>query len=157
MPQKSKPNSISLSSLAAQAERMERDLSAIRQALRRPLDAEVAKGKLTAPQTAVMQVVVSRPGISLKELSLEVSLAHSTVSGIADRLEKQGMLERKTDREDGRVSQIFPTGIVTAFVRDRIPALAQGPLQSALKRGRPAERAAIEQALSRLRELLSAE
>jgi len=154
MPPELKSNSRSVS---AQAERVERDLSVIRQALRKPLDAEVAKGKLTAPQTAVMQVVVSRPGISLKELSREVSLAHSTVSGIADRLEKQGMLERKTDREDARVSRIFPTGIVTAFVRDRIPAVAQGPLQSALKRARPAERAAIEHALSRLRELLSAE
>jgi DNA-binding MarR family transcriptional regulator len=157
MPQKLKPNSRSMSVLAAQAERMERNLSAIRQALRRPLDAEVAKGKLTAPQTAVIQVVVSRPGISLKELSREVSLAHSTVSGIADRLEKQGMLERKTDREDGRISRIFPTAVVTAFVRDRIPALAQGPLQSALKRARPAERTAIVQALQRLRELLSAD
>ncbi len=157
MPPRLKPNSRSVRALAAQAERMERDLSAIRQALRKPLDAEVAKGKLTGPQTAVMQVVVSRPGISLKELSREVSLAHSTVSGIADRLEKLGMLERKTDREDGRVSRIFPTAIVTAFVRDRIPALAQGPLQSALKRARPAERAAIEKALRRLRELLSAE
>lgn len=157
MPPRLKPNSRSIGALAAQAERMERDLSAIRQALRRPLDAEVAKGKLTAPQTAVMQVVVNRPGISLKELSREVSLAHSTVSGIADRLEKQGMLERKVDREDGRVSRIFPTAVVTAFVRDRIPALAQGPLQSALKLARPAERVAIEQALRRLRELLSAD
>lgn len=157
MPPKQKPNIWRQGTPAAQAERMERDLSAIRRALRRPLDAEVAKGRLTAPQTAVMQVVVGRPGISLKELSREVSLAHSTVSGIADRLEERGMIQRKPDGADGRVSRIFPTGAVTSFVRDRIPALARGPLQSALKKARPAERTAIEQALRRLRELLNAD
>ncbi len=157
MPPKQKPNPRHRGSAAAQAGQMERDLSAIRRALRKPLDAEVAKGQLTAPQTAVMQVVLGRPGISLKELSLEVSLAHSTVSGIADRLEERGMIQRKPDGADGRVSRIFPSGVVTSFVRDRIPALARGPLQSALRKARPAERTAIEQALRRLRELLSAE
>ena len=34
--------------LGAQVEKMEQDLGAIRQALRRPLDAAVAKGELTA-------------------------------------------------------------------------------------------------------------
>src|SRR5260370_34550614 len=74
--------------IAAQAQRMERDLSVIRRTLRKPLEAEVAKGELTVPQSAVMQVVVRQNGISLKDLSREVSLAHSTVSGIVDRLEK---------------------------------------------------------------------
>jgi DNA-binding MarR family transcriptional regulator len=41
------------------------------------------------PQSAVIQAVVKHDGISLKDLSREVSLAHSTVSGIVDRLEKR--------------------------------------------------------------------
>ncbi len=81
--------------LSAEVEEMERSLGAIRRALRKPLDAEVAKGNLTAPQTGVMQAVVRSNGISLKELSHAVSLAHSTVSGIVDRLEKRGMIERR--------------------------------------------------------------
>jgi DNA-binding MarR family transcriptional regulator len=140
--------------IAAQARRLERDLSAIRRALRKPIEAEVAHGELTMPQVAAMRTVVARPGISLKDLSREVSLAHSTVSGIADRLEKRGMIERRPDPVDGRVSRIYPTAVVTEFVSDRIPELTSGPLERALARVTTEERDAIERALRRLRELL---
>jgi DNA-binding MarR family transcriptional regulator len=140
--------------IAAQAQRMERDLSGIRRALRKPLEAEVAKGELTMPQSAVMQVVVRQNGISLKDLSREVSLAHSTVSGIVDRLEKRGLIDRRPDPEDGRISRIYPTATVVEFVRDRIPSLTSGPLESALAHATPDERTTIEHALRRLRELL---
>lgn len=140
--------------IATQARRLERDLSGIRRALRKPLEAEVARGELTVPQVAVMRTVVARPGISLKDLSREVNLAHSTVSGIADRLEKRGTIERRPDPVDGRVSRIYPTPVVVEFVRDRIPALSSGPLESALARVTPEERGAIERALRHLRELL---
>jgi len=133
---------------------MEQDLSAIRRALRKPLDSEVARGELTSPQMSVMRVVVRQHGVSLKDLSREVSLAHSTVSGIVDRLEKRGMVERRPDPEDGRTSRIFPTMIVADFVREQIPRLSRGPLEDALERATKAERAAIAEALRRLRELL---
>jgi DNA-binding MarR family transcriptional regulator len=150
-------NSDGRTEIAAQAERMERDLGGIRRALRRPLEAEVAKGELTVPQIGVMQVVVREHGISLKDLSREVSLAHSTVSGIVDRLEKRGMIERRQDSADGRISRVYPTAEVAQFVRDRIPALVRGPLEAALERATKAERTAIGQALRRLRALLEEE
>ena len=140
--------------LAAQAARIERDLSAIRHAMRRPLEAEVAEGTLTVPQMALLHVVVHHDGISLKELSRELSLAHSTVSGIVDRLEKRGMLERRADPADGRVSRIYPTAPVTQFIEQQIPVLARGPLQAALRQATVEDRALIEQAMQRLRELL---
>jgi DNA-binding MarR family transcriptional regulator len=140
--------------IAAQAEQMERDLGAIRQALRKPLENEVAKGQLTPPQHAVMRVVVHEHGISLRDLSRAVSLAHSTVSGIVDRLETRGLLERRTDPHDGRVARVYPTAPVVAFVREQIPALARGPLQKALERAKEGEREIIQRALKRLRELL---
>ncbi len=141
---------------AVQVEQIERDLNGIRRALRKPLEAAVAKGKLTVPQTGVMQVVVRRRGISLKELSETVSLAHSTVSGIVDRLEKRGMIERRPDEADGRISRIHPTAVVSEFVREEIPALARGPLEAALERATEEERAEIGRALQRLKELLEA-
>ncbi len=145
---------IDVAAQAAQAARMERDLSGIRRAMRKPLEAEIAQGELTVPQMAVMRVVVGAEGISLKDLSRKVSLAHSTVSGIVDRLEKRGMIERRTDAEDGRVSRIYPSPAVAEWVRDRLPALGAGPLHAALKRASETERAQIACALSRLRELL---
>ena len=145
------------SGLTRQVEEMERDLASIRRTLRRPLEAEVAKGHLTVPQTGVMQVVVrNRGGISLKELSAEVSLAHSTVSGIVDRLEKRGMIERRPDASDGRISRIYPASIVSEFVREKIPALVRGPIEAAMERATEEERTQIHEALRRLRELLEA-
>jgi DNA-binding MarR family transcriptional regulator len=139
--------------LAAQ---MERDLSAIRRAMRKPLEAEFAKGGLTLPQKVVMQAVVGSQGISLKDLSRQVSLAHSTVSGIVDRLEKRGMVERRPDSADGRISRIHPSAAVAAFLSERMPALAAGPLDAALMRATEAERGRLAKSLRRLRELLEA-
>ncbi len=138
----------------AEVEQMEKDLGGIRRALRRPLDAEVAKGNLTSPQISVMRTVVSNKGINLKDLSHAVSLAHSTVSGIVDRLEKRGMIERRPDQVDRRISRIFPTAIVSEFVRDQIPTLTRRPLEAAMERATEAERGEIAAALKRLRELL---
>ncbi len=139
--------------LAVQAAQMERNLSAIRRAMRKPLEAEIAQGELTVPQMAVMHEVVASQGVSLKDLSHQVSLAHSTVSGIVDRLEKRGMIERRTDPKDGRVSRIYPSAEVAEWVRKHIPALSAGPLQAALRRASETERAQIAHALHRLREL----
>jgi DNA-binding MarR family transcriptional regulator len=149
--------SIRQTQIAEQAEQMERDLGSIRRALRRPLEVEVARGNLTVPQIGVMQVVVRSHGISLKDLSQAVSLAHSTVSGIVDRLEKRGIIERRPDETDGRISRIYPTAVVSEFVRERIPALARGPLEDALERATETERANISFAFRRLRELLEAD
>lgn len=145
------------SEIAAQAEQIERDLSRIRQALRKPLEAEFSKGELTVPQKAVMQVVVRNNGINLRDLSREVSLAHSTVSGIVDRLEKRGMIERRSDPEDGRLARVYPTAVVLNFVRVRIPALTLGPVEKALGRATKEERKRIGWALGRLLALLGDE
>jgi DNA-binding MarR family transcriptional regulator len=147
------PNKIS-QPIAAQAERIDQDLAAIRRVLRRGLEIEEGRATLTVPQAAVMRMVVRQPGISLKELSLQLSLAHSTVSGIVDRLEKQGMLARKPDPADGRANCIHPTQPVADFVRGRLPELSQGPLRKALATAKAGERAAIIEAVHRLRELL---
>lgn len=140
--------------LAGQIEEIEGDLAAIRRGLRKQLDAEIARGGLTAPQISVMRAVVASGSISLKDLSHTVSLAHSTVSGIVDRLERRGMVERRPDSADRRVSRIYPTAIVTDWVHAKLPTLTKRPLQAALERATKAEREAIHGALRRLRELL---
>ncbi|HVU45701.1 MAG TPA: MarR family transcriptional regulator [Terracidiphilus sp.] len=139
-----------------QAAEIERDLSAIRRMMRKPLEAEVSKGNLTVPQKAAMAVVVRHEGISLKGLSTAMSLAHSTVSGIVDRLEKQGLVERRTDASDGRISRIHAAAVVKDFVREKIPELSRGPLSAALDRASAQERSQIAAAMRRLRELLEA-
>jgi DNA-binding MarR family transcriptional regulator len=136
------------------AEAIERDLRAVRQLLRRPLDAAIAEGGLTGPQQAAMAALVKADGLSLKELSRDLGLAHSTVSGIVDRLEKRGMVERKTDDADRRVSRIVPTRQVRQFVRETMPELERHPLAEALEEATAAERQAVAQGMGTLRRLL---
>lgn len=138
----------------AVAEAVERDLRAVRQLMRRPVDAMIAQGGLTGPQQAAMGALVKADGLSLKELSKELGLAHSTVSGIVDRLEKRGMVERKTDSEDRRVSRIVPTRQVREFVRETMPVLERHPLAAALAGATEAERRAVAKGVGTLRRLL---
>jgi len=142
------------SELTTQALDWERNLSAINRAMRRPLEALTAQGDMTVPQKAVMREVVQREGINLRDLSRAVSLAHSTVSGIVDRLEKRGLIERRPDPRDGRVSCIYPSTAVREFVAERLPVLNRGPLLEALAHATQEERVNIAAALKRLRQLL---
>jgi DNA-binding MarR family transcriptional regulator len=140
--------------LTRMAEVIDRDLRAIRERIRRPLEAAVARGNLTGPQQSVMHALVQSDGMSLKELSAHLGLAHSTVSGIVDRLQERGLVERRTGETDRRVTRIGVTRQVREFVRDTIPALLIHPLEEALARATAAQRGAIVEGLRTLRELL---
>ena len=140
--------------LTSIAEELDRDLRAIRTALRRPLEAEIARGALTGPQMSAMQVLLTSGGLSLKELSKQLGLAHSTVSGIVDRLENRGMVERRQEEADKRFSRIVPTAQVRAWLRDTWPKLETNPLAEALARATPAQRKQVVEGMRTLRELL---
>jgi DNA-binding MarR family transcriptional regulator len=105
--------------IALLAQEIDQHLRAIRQSLRQPVEAEFAKGGLTGPQRSVMHVLVHSSGLSLKELSRQVGLTHSTVSGIVDRLKKQGLVERRTDSHDRRVTKTATSAGVRNDARAR--------------------------------------
>ena len=135
-------------------EQIERDLGAIRRALRLPLKTAIARGELTPPQIAIVQVVLQSPGLSLKDLSRAAGLAHSTVSGIVDRLESRNLLERRTDAADNRVTRIHPADAVITFVAEQLPKLTERPLRRALDSASRDEQVRISAAIQRLRQLL---
>jgi DNA-binding MarR family transcriptional regulator len=136
------------------AEEIDRDLRELRRILRRPVEEEAARLELTPPQRSVMQALFPLEGFSLKELSRQVGLAHSTVSGIVDRLEKKGLLMRQPDPNDGRFTRITVSARVQKYGHKKLAALAIQPLAQALKRATPAERKAIRQAVATLRRLV---
>jgi len=129
-------------------------LRAVRNVLRQPVEAEFARGHLTGPQRRVMEILFHSEGLTLKELSRRVGLAHSTVSGIVDRLEERGMATRKPHESDGRASTIVVSDMVRKYVRDTLPAIVANPIAAALGRAKPAERAAIVDGLRTLRRLI---
>jgi DNA-binding MarR family transcriptional regulator len=136
------------------AQEVDQHLSVIRQRLREPLETEFARGGLTGPQRMVMQALVQSEGLSLKQLSAQVSLAHSTVSGIVDRLQARGMVVRSRDEADGRATVIAPSGPVRDFLANRMPELAISPLAEALRGASDSEQATVLRGLRKLRALI---
>ncbi len=133
---------------------IDRDLRAVRQILRQPIEAEIARGGLTGPQQSAMHVLVKSDGMSLKNLSKELGLAHSTVSGIVDRLEKQGFVERQADEADLRLSKLVVSEQVRKYLRDTWPSLEMHPLAEALSAATQTERQVIIQGVRALRRVL---
>jgi DNA-binding MarR family transcriptional regulator len=140
--------------LTRMAEAIDRDLRAIRERIRRPLEAVIASGNLTGPQQSLMHALVRSGDMSLKELSAHLGLAHSTVSGIVDRLQERGLVERRTSETDRRVTRIGVTPQVREFVRGTLPGLGIHPLVEALSRADAVQRRVIVEGLKMLREVL---
>jgi DNA-binding MarR family transcriptional regulator len=140
--------------LAEIAQEIDHDLRAIRERIRRPLEAEIARGNLTGPQQLVMRALVQSEGISLKDLSAQLGLAHSTVSGIIDRLQERGLVRRQTNEADKRVTRIIVTEEVRKFLRDTMPRLAIHPLVQAMKGVNATQRRAIVKGIKTLRQAL---
>jgi DNA-binding MarR family transcriptional regulator len=136
------------------AQEVDQHLSFIRQRLREPLETEFARGGLTGPQRMVMQALVQSEGLSLKQLSGQVSLAHSTVSGIVDRLQARGMVVRQKDESDGRATVIAPSSPVRDFLSNRMPELIMSPLTEALRDATDSEKATVLRGLKKLRALV---
>jgi DNA-binding MarR family transcriptional regulator len=137
------------------AQQTEHELNIIQRSMRQRLQAEFAQGNLTGPQRLVMSVVVRTQGLSLKQLSEAVSLAHSTVSGIVDRLVQQGLVERQPHPTDRRITLLAASPAVRKFLDTRMPQLALHPLLEAMRRATPAERHSITKGLNTLARLLT--
>ncbi len=59
----------------------------------------------------MLRVVLSRPGITPKELTTELRLEKSTISRFIDSMQKKGLVTRKKSTGiDGREQNIYPTG-----------------------------------------------
>ena len=136
------------------ANTIERILREIREVIRRPLESEFARGKLTAPQTSVMQAIFHSAGMSLKDLCKKVGLAHSTTSGIVDRLVARGLLERRVNPSDRRYSIVDASPAVRQFMTKQAPRLLAQPLASALGRATGPERDLILKGLDTLHRVL---
>lgn len=142
------------SNLYHMADEIDRSLRDLRRRLWVPVEAEVVRLRITPAQRSVMQVLFDSEGLSLKDLSRQVGLSHSTVSGIVDRLENKGLLERRPDMRDGRFTRILVPSKIRKYGRRKMKALALNPLAAALRRAKPKDRKAITDGLRTLRLLL---
>lgn len=64
---------------------------------------------LTGPQLAVVKMLEPVGKLSLSELSGRIRARNSTVTGIIDRMEREGLVTRRRSKEDRRVVNIALT------------------------------------------------
>jgi DNA-binding MarR family transcriptional regulator len=131
-------------------------LRSIRNILKRPVQEAIAGGGLTAPQVSVLQALVANEGLSLKDLSARLGLAHSTVSSIVDRLERKGLVRRQPSPADRRFTCIHTTAAVRTWVKSAAALHHPAALVEALGFASPKQRALIREGLGTLRDLLEA-
>jgi DNA-binding MarR family transcriptional regulator len=64
---------------------------------------------ITPVQYAVLKVLWDVDGQSGQEIGRRLKLDSATITGIVDRLEREGLLERRSDSQDRRVQRIYLT------------------------------------------------
>lgn len=64
------------------------------------------RADLTGPQLTVVKMLESIGDLSLSELSEKIRAQNSTVTGIIDRMEREGLVTRERSKEDRRVVYI---------------------------------------------------
>lgn len=131
-------------------------LRTLRRDLVRRSRAELARSGLTAAQLSVISVLGTRGALTLTELSSELELSHSTVSGIVDRLQARGIVQRTPSPTDRRSTRIA----LTEQAQRHALALGDGGpgarLVAALAAATPDERRAIRHGLALLRRFVEA-
>jgi DNA-binding MarR family transcriptional regulator len=87
--------------------------------LKHRFHAAIANTGLTAQQAHALRFLDPTRPVPMRELAAGIMCDASTVTGIADRLENRGLVERRPDPEDRRVKGLVvtPAGIE---IQDRI-------------------------------------
>jgi DNA-binding MarR family transcriptional regulator len=122
--------------------------------LRRTSRRDIAGIGLTAPQVDLLRQLSFNDGLTLTQLSERLNLAHSTVSGIVDRLEQKEMVERRPDPHDRRIKSIFLGQPVREYLQHHVSSARANLMIGALQDALPAERAQIVAGMATLLRLL---
>lgn len=86
-----------------QADEIIEIFKSIKRATSSKFEKSAKKYGFTAPQLGVIFHLHMMPSITLQALSEHMSLTKSTVSGIVDRLEKQGVVTREIPKDNRRI------------------------------------------------------
>ena len=78
----------------------------------------LAKGKMTFPQTVIMDILRARKICKMGDLSKALGVTKSAVTGITNRLIKAGLLKRINSRVDRRIINIQLTSKGAKLARE---------------------------------------
>ncbi|HDY75340.1 MAG TPA: MarR family transcriptional regulator [Candidatus Marinimicrobia bacterium] len=77
--------------------------------MKKALDINLTENGVTSTQQHVLSVLGDEDGISLSAIGRRIFLDKPAMTGLADRMEKDGLVERKRSPEDRRVIQLLLT------------------------------------------------
>jgi DNA-binding MarR family transcriptional regulator len=88
-----------------------------RRSLRDPLAASCAELELSAPQVHTLLALGHEGPLPMGDLARRVAVTEKTVTGLVDRLQRDGLVERRRDEVDRRVIHVALTGPGEALSR----------------------------------------
>lgn len=77
--------------------------------LQRWSQARAARGGITAAQSGLLFFLGTHDGALMSEAAAALDLGAPGMSGLADRTQKAGLIERRADENDGRASRLWLT------------------------------------------------
>lgn len=91
--------------------------------MRRSLESRLVTHRLTATQYIVLELLAKKDGLSQSQLGSRLYFDNPTVTGVIDRLERDGLVERRRTSDDRRVINVFLSGKARELLR-RISTVA---------------------------------
>lgn len=73
------------------------------------------KDGLPPAQAGAMKVVIRFPGLSQRELADKLHIQRATATVMLQKMEKAGYIDRRPDRDDQRISRIYPTELAQSI------------------------------------------
>jgi DNA-binding MarR family transcriptional regulator len=86
--------------------------------MRRNFDHKAQNIGLTRSQWSVLVHLYRNDGVQQKMLADQMDITPITLSGLLDRLERDGWVERKVDGSDRRAKKVFLTAKVAPVLKD---------------------------------------
>ncbi len=69
---------------------------------------------LPPAQAGAMRVIIRFPGLSQRELADKLHIQRATATVMLQKMERAGYIDRRSDRDDQRISRIYPTPFAIA-------------------------------------------
>jgi len=128
-------------------------LKQVMDALRQNMKHQFKEMNLTGSQGMLVGTLVHYGDMKITDLSEKLGLSNSTVSGIVDRLEEQGLVERIRSKEDRRVVYVALTSEFKKRAKEHFQEMEKG-LETIMNKATPQELKIILEGLVTLKKVM---
>jgi DNA-binding MarR family transcriptional regulator len=140
----------------AQAQQIVALFHGLRRHVLRRSRAELARSGLTGNQLNLVSLLGRSGPRTIGELSQELELTQSTVSGMVDRLQARGVVERTTSPDDRRITRVSLTQAISRQARALVDSGPGARLAEVIAAASPEERQTMYDGLALLQGCLNA-